>query len=258
MLARRAWLIAAMVLCTGVTVIQAEEPAKSPLQKLRERNPITRWDNLKNEAIRRQQAESAPSRHPVRHAPTAPMLQPQSRLPSTIQQTSAEDVNVVETGYQNTTSDPRQLKRVTTILPYADYQPEMHIRTDIDPSLQAPEEVALATDGVSQRQMTPTCFQWQASDIYHNPLYFEDPALERYGHSRHPLVQPFASVGRFGVQLVGLPYQMALDSPCKKMYTLGWYRPGECAPKQYPNFPWNTKAAVVQGVAVTGGIFLFP
>lgn len=101
-------------------------------------------------------------------------------------------------------------------------------------------------------------YMWEASQLFSNPLYFEDPPLERYGHSHHKLVQPFVSAGRFGTQLIGLPYQMAIDPICKKMYALGWYRPGECVPHKHYQIPLNAKAAIVQGSVVTGLIFLIP
>ena len=86
----------------------------------------------------------------------------------------------------------------------------------------------------------------------------EDPALERYGHVHHQCVQPFVSVARFGVQLAGLPYQMTIDPVCKKMYNLGYYRVGECAPKKYYRIPWNTHAAVNEAAVWTGLIYVFP
>jgi hypothetical protein len=108
------------------------------------------------------------------------------------------------------------------------------------------------------RANAPTVLQWAPTNLWHHPLYFEDPALERYGHTYHPLVQPFASSGRFAVQLVGLPYQMALHPIHAKEYTLGYYRPGEYAPKLHYQIPFNTEAALVQAAAVTGFLFIFP
>ena len=36
---------------------------------------------------------------------------------------------------------------------------------------------------------------WEPTNLYHNPIYFEDVPLERYGHTRHfILIQPFYSV----------------------------------------------------------------
>lgn len=268
-------------LMSSPTATQAADPPSSPLQKFLQRSPDKDWEHLKEEARKRREADNAerakravrpqplhqslapqmpehnvpvpePIASPAIHSPKS-TISPQSYLPG-----RTLSASVIEASYQNTTSDPKKLKAITAILPYADYVPEGVLRTDIDPSLQKPEEVSLGDDSVMPRAMQSTCFQWQASNIYSNPLYFEDPAFERYGHTWHPVLQPFASVGRFSTQLVGLPYQMAIDGPCKKMYPLGWYRPGDCAPKQIPQIPWNTKAAIVEGAAVTGAIFAFP
>ena len=99
---------------------------------------------------------------------------------------------------------------------------------------------------------------WEPTNFYYYPLYFADPALERYGHTYHPIVQPVASLARAGVQFVLLPYQMTITPPCKQEYPLGWYRPGECAPKLHYQIPLNAKAAVVEAAVVTGLFFAIP
>ena len=108
------------------------------------------------------------------------------------------------------------------------------------------------------RQTSPAVLQWAPTNLYHYPLYFEDPALERYGHTYHPVVQPFASAGRFATQLAGIPYQMTLHPVCSKEYTLGYYRPGECAPKKHYQIPFNEEAAVMQAAALAGIFLIFP
>lgn len=108
------------------------------------------------------------------------------------------------------------------------------------------------------RQPSPAVLQWAPSNLYHYPLYFEDPALERYGHTYHPVVQPFASAGRFATQLVGLPYQMTLHPVHSREYALGYYRPGECAPKKHYQIPFNEEAAVAQAAAMAGFFLIFP
>lgn len=108
------------------------------------------------------------------------------------------------------------------------------------------------------RQTSPAVLQWAPTNLYHYPLYFEDPALERYGHTYHPVVQPFASAGRFATQLAGIPYQMTLHPVCSREYTLGYYRPGECAPKKHYQIPFNEEAAVVQAAALAGIFLIFP
>ena len=108
------------------------------------------------------------------------------------------------------------------------------------------------------RQSSPAVLQWAPTNLYHYPLYFEDPALERYGHTYHPIVQPFASAGRFATQLVGIPYQMTLHPVHSREYTLGYYRPGECAPKKHYQIPFNEEAAIMQAAAMAGFFLIFP
>ncbi len=108
------------------------------------------------------------------------------------------------------------------------------------------------------RQSSPAVLQWAPTNLYHYPLYFEDPALERYGHTYHPVVQPFASAGRFATQLVGLPYQMTLHPAHSREYALGYYRPGECAPKKHYQIPFNEEAALMQAAAMAGFFLIFP
>ena len=108
------------------------------------------------------------------------------------------------------------------------------------------------------RQSSPAVLQRAPTNLYHYPLYFEDPALERYGHTYHPIVQPFASAGRFATQLVGIPYQMTLHPVHSREYTLGYYRPGECAPKKHYQIPFNEEAAIMQAAAMAGFFLIFP
>lgn len=170
----------------------------------------------------------------------------------------AVGVATVETAYQNEDADPRHLKSIRDIQPFHDYQPGTHIEQDLDPEFVAPAEIELGEVSGNLRGHEAILYQWQASNLHHHPLYFQDAGLERYGHVHHDLVQPFVSVGKFGLQLVGLPYQMTIDPICKREYALGWYSPGECAPKQTYQIPWNSTAALNQAAAVTGLVFAIP
>jgi hypothetical protein len=170
---------------------------------------------------------------------------------------------------------PDQLRSIREILPYHDYQPDPTIddpclylcpRPDGLPCKEyaegefvppCPEEISLGEEPFVPRVMPPSVFAWTASNVTYNPLYFEDPQLERYGHSYGDCIQPFVSVGRFGVQLLGLPYQMALDPPHKEVYPLGYYRPGEPAPRLFYQVPLNARAAAVTAGFYTGlGVIL--
>lgn len=170
---------------------------------------------------------------------------------------------------------PAQLRKINEILPYFDYEPDPDVddpclnlcpRPDGLPCKQygegelvppCPTEVGLGDDPFTPRSIPPSVFAWKASNIHYNPLYFEDVPLERYGHT-YGCVQPIVSLGKFGVQLVGLPYQMALDPPCKTVYPLGYYRPGEPAPKLCYQVPFNARAAAIAAGFYTGAAAILP
>lgn len=95
-------------------------------------------------------------------------------------------------------------------------------------------------------------YHFAATDVYSNPLYFEDPQLERYGHTLPPLIQPIASVARFGGQLVLFPYQVAMKPFAAKIYPLGWYGPGEYTPYRLYQLPLNAKAAAAEVGTILG------
>jgi|GEM_PF-1872009 len=175
---------------------------------------------------------------------------------------------------------PHLLKKISGIKPFFDYEPDPKIaknepcrnlcpRPDGKPCkttdeeggviLECPREFKLSHEPYQGRNFSESIYTWEASDVNYNPLYFEDPKLERYGLSRRDLVQPFVSIGRFTGQLVALPYQMSIDPLRKRIYPLGFYRPGEPnTPKRINAIPWNTKAAVTEGLTATGLIFLLP
>ena len=151
---------------------------------------------------------------------------------------------------------PFQLRPLDGITPSDDYKPV----EVTDRSKRTPE----ADKKFWQQQTMPArtfegvAYAWEPSNMSYNPLYFEDPQLERYGHAFPDYVQPFVSIGRFGAQLMGLPYQTAIDPVHKSVYPLGWYAPGECAPKLVYQVPWNAEAAGVEAGVALGLFFLIP
>lgn len=109
------------------------------------------------------------------------------------------------------------------------------------------------------RNWCRTNFAWKASGLCHKPLYFEDVQLERYGHSWNPVLQPFMSAGHFFASVALLPYHMGINPPNECVYTLGYYRPGSCAPYMIEPFPLSLRGAVFEAAAVTGFYFwLYP
>ncbi len=166
-----------------------------------------------------------------------------------VSQTSAADDQTIAV------DDPDVLtRRLSDIRPSLDYAwGDTELST-------LPRNFAVNTDDRPMSRVigVPMLLQWQPSNLWYHPLYFEDPALERYGHTYSPLVQPFVSTGQFVGQAATLPYHATLRPHRSREYPLGWYRPGECAPHLKYHPAWNDEGAVKQAMAVVGLIFLIP
>lgn len=99
---------------------------------------------------------------------------------------------------------------------------------------------------------------WAATGFYHRPLYFEEINAERYGYTLGYSIQPFVSAGRFLATIPALPYLMVANPPCECVYSLGYYRPGSCAPRQCHRPAWCVGAGVVEAAVVVGLVALIP
>ena len=119
------------------------------------------------------------------------------------------------------------------------------------------------------RCWTVAYYNWDATCFYHNPLYFEEANLERYGYQcgdrscccscgRECCLQPAASAAHFYGAVLALPYCMFEQCPGDCVYTLGHYRPGDCNPWRcyWPTF--DPVAAVAAGGIWTGLVFAIP
>lgn len=120
-----------------------------------------------------------------------------------------------------------------------------------------PQEVPLVAEQLEERSWEAQTFAWEASGLYHYPLYYEDMPLERYGHSMG-ILQPVVSAGRFGFQVISTPYNLALEPPCERIYSLGYYRPGECAPRLCYHPPFSKKASLYEAVAWSAAFLIIP
>jgi hypothetical protein len=110
-----------------------------------------------------------------------------------------------------------------------------------------------------RRNFARTTFTWKATGVCHKPLYFEDVQLERYGHSWNPVAQPFLSAAHFFVSVPLLPYKMGLNPPSECVYSLGYYRPGSCAPYMLEPIPFSLRAIIYEGLgAAAFGFWLWP
>ena len=101
------------------------------------------------------------------------------------------------------------------------------------------------------------CVPRNTHRFYNNPLYFEDPNLERCGISRGCLTTASSAVD-FAWQTVLMPYRATVQHPsdcvaalpdCPTCHNFG--------SDAYAS-KWSWKAAAVQGAAVTGMFFVIP
>jgi hypothetical protein len=141
---------------------------------------------------------------------------------------------------------PRTLKKIA------------EIDTDIKPTEgEFPRFCSLGDSAFEGRHWSLTTYTWKATSLCHKPLYFEEPDLERYGHTwKH--WQPLVSAGNFFGTFPLLPYKMGIEAPWECMYALGYYEPGSCAPYIVPPVPLNIRGALLEAGAWTGGVILVP
>ena len=93
--------------------------------------------------------------------------------------------------------------------------------------------------------------------FHHNPLWFEDPNLERCGRGCGH-VTSVSSFVQFSANIAILPYRMTAQPSCSCVRTLP-----DCTVCQKFGYdaylpPWSWRAAAVQAGAVVGGIYVIP
>jgi hypothetical protein len=109
-------------------------------------------------------------------------------------------------------------------------------------------------------------YHWCASCLCYQPLYFEEPNLERYGYGCgcytcccSTCIQSAASAAHFFGTVPALPYMMAANCPCECNYALGDYRPGDCNPWRYQCCaPCSAAGGIGEGAAAYGMILMLP
>lgn len=121
-----------------------------------------------------------------------------------------------------------------------------------------PVTCSLNDTSLDPRNFVATTMTWKASGACHKPLYFEEVQLERYGHEWGPWVQPAISSLNFFKNVAVLPYKMGIHPMNECQYSLGYYRPGSCAPWTVGPVPISLRGAAVQAAAVTGAVFALP
>jgi len=234
---------------------QAKPVQENKLPRLPELNELKEFAPFEQPA----EAKVQPVPQPLPQPKVAPPKLVPAPAPAPLQYSSISQPTAI--GME----DRELVRSLSDISPFYNYesprQREAVLNDNVPASQQnqVPKDIAFPDEELKQRLSPDRLFAWEASNLFHNPLYFEDAPLERNGHSHGDLfLQPLVSLTRMSVQLVGLPYQTVIDSPHTKRYTLGWYRPGEPAPHLHYQIPLNIEAAAAQGLVVTGAAFLVP
>jgi hypothetical protein len=106
------------------------------------------------------------------------------------------------------------------------------------------------------RDWTALSYAWEAPVARHQPLYFEDPELERYGNE-FCLLQPVVSGTRFYLTFATMPYQMSIPNNAwfDVKYDLGHDRPGNCVPYSIHTLPVDWTAGLSATGIITGLAF---
>jgi hypothetical protein len=121
-----------------------------------------------------------------------------------------------------------------------------------------PTECTFGDETYLARSWQPSTLTWKATGVSHKPLYFEEPQLERYGHTTGHFMQPVVSGAHFFLNLVALPYNAGINPPWECQYPLGYYRPGSCAPWLVPPVPLSVRGALWEAGVLVGGIAIIP
>lgn len=138
---------------------------------------------------------------------------------------------------------PEQIQRLT-----AELKPIRGLTADagISPGVMPGDASAVYLPGYPLAPVSVGCMpqsvEWVPPCFCHQPLYFEDPMLERHGQEAG-CMQTAVSGGRFFFTVGALPYLMVGESPCECVYPLGHFRPGSCVPLRVdrPPLPWETR-----------------
>ena len=115
-----------------------------------------------------------------------------------------------------------------SVKPLREIALDIRVTGETPPMVVAPQYAGVAVVGgrETQRGFGETVYFWQASNLVHHPLYFEQRYVERYGASFGTL-QPVASGVQMAADTALLPLKMLRHSPRECVYSLGYGRPGD-------------------------------
>ncbi|MGC3966387.1 MAG: hypothetical protein QM775_03145 [Pirellulales bacterium] len=118
------------------------------------------------------------------------------------------------------------IENLTAVKSLRDVSLNIGVNGQVPADVTVPNRSADAIVGNdTQRGFADTVYFWQASNMVHRPLYFEQKYVERYG-ANFGLMQPVASGVQFYGDVAVLPIKLLRHPPCECQYSLGYGRPG--------------------------------
>jgi hypothetical protein len=138
---------------------------------------------------------------------------------------------------------------------------------EVSPELQEPEsDAGQLFETFGQHHDFPVLghiglnpdFFLEPADFCHQPLYFEEINLERFGTTRTPRLQPVVSGASFFVTVPAMPYLMTVYRPRVCYQDMSPYRPGRPAPWHRELPPIRLNAAAVKAALIAGMFFVIP
>ncbi len=121
-------------------------------------------------------------------------------------------------------AEPKKLNVATLVGPM-ESAPELFSKMRLMSSYD--ENATHESAQLSEQVPAAYSFCWAAPNFYHQPLYFEQAYLERFGAGRHRAIQPFSSGLAFYSRFPLLPVMLLKEPLYSREYTLGYRRPGD-------------------------------
>jgi hypothetical protein len=147
--------------------------------------------------------------------------------------------------------DPRMYVRPMSEIPAKLPTDQGRLPTDCSTELFTSAEVISSLEVNRQ-------FHWRPTNFFHQPLYFDDQPLERYGQSSHRLLQPAISGVHFFSNIAIVPYKMGFNGTHDCVTPLGYGRPGNRVPCVSERYPFTIKGALLQAGTVCAMVFGLP
>lgn len=205
--------------------------------------------------------------------PTNPQKSPEPAVvPVSSASLSGKETGGSEKLEKNNTSGRQQFRKPLRAISASIQTPE----GELPAAKHVDDDLELGViDPFSTGQCRPwaySCYQWEAPATRHLPLLFEEPNLERLGHTYGfcdvglcdepprggERIQPIISMAHFIGRIPVIPYMAGVHPLTEPIYTLGADRPGSPVPyrKYLPHC--SLRGAIYQAGFMVGTAFIIP